>query len=514
MKLPTMKHVYLTLAAIGLAAASAFAQFDATITVTDLGTGLPLVGADVLLDGNFQSTDAFGEVVFTGLADNTYDYMVMKACYTDGLNSITIAGANNSSSIALEARTTNTVFFFIGSPLAIPGATVELTDGMNYFDSFVTSTEFNGDNIEGVPYGEISYIITLPCYGTITGTVIVDCNNGDGVAVFAEPVEATTNNLFFFVGSPFIITGATVEITDGADYFASIVTSDPFGDMIEGVPYGEISYIITLPCYGTITGTVTVDCNNGDGVAVLAEPVEATTNNVFLFIGSPLVITGATVTLTDGADYNVSLVTSDPFGDMVEGVPYGEISYTIALPCYEPISGTLTVDCNNGDGIALFAEPTPITIDASVTLSGATLTAAAGLNYQWIDCANNNEPIVDANEQSYTATANGSYAVIVTDGDCEEISACTTVTVTGVAEQSSDIFAVFPNPFAEQLTVRTSSRTGMTRVEMFDVSGQLVLDETRTSVEILTIATNALPPGSYVLRLTNGSARTSLRVVK
>ena len=509
-----MIRSYLSLA-FPFLAANVFSQFNATITVTDLGTGAPVENASVQLDGNSQSTDALGQTVFIGLADNTYEYTVSAACYTSGLGSITIAGADADTALALAALTTNNVFFFVGSPLQIMGASVTLYDGADYNYTFVTSDPF-GDMVADVPYGEYSYSITIPCYQPVSGTVTVACNNGDGIAVFTEPVEATTNNVFFFVGSPLQIMGASVTLYDGSDYNYTFVTSDPFGDMVADVPYGEYSYSITIPCYQPVSGTVTVTCNNGDGIAVFTEPVEATTNNVFFFVGSPLQIMGSTITLTDGVDYNVSVVTSDPFGDMVADVPYGEYSYTITTPCYGPVSGTVTVACNNGDGNAVFAEPVEIAIDVTVTLDGNVLTAAVvGLDYQWVDCDNGNAPIEGAIGQSFEPTVNGSYAVIITSGDCSQTSACTAVTITGIGDsEGRDAFMVYPNPFSDMITVHSGGKAGSIRVEVFNKAGQMVVGETHSGQELITVQTAHLPSGSYSLRLTTRGASVTSRLVK
>ncbi len=266
-----------------------------------------------------------------------------------------------------------------------------------------------------------------------------------------------------------------------------------------------------------MSGTVTVDCNNGDGIAVFAEPVEATTNGVFFFVGSPLAITGATVQLWDAGTYNTTIVTSDPFGgDTIADVPFGEHSYSITLPCYEPVSGTVTVDCNNGDGIAVFAEPVEVVIDLSVIEIDATLTAtASGLTYQWVDCNNNYEPIIGADGQSFTATENGNYAVIITSGDCSQTSDCTAITILGTSDLTNgNAFVVFPDPFTDHLMVRTNGQAGPLRVELFNLSGQRVIDEMKSAVETITVHTAELTPGSYVLRLSSGTSRTTMRVVK
>lgn len=411
--------------------AGAFAQFNATITVTDLGTGAPMENATVELDGNSQATDALGQTVFTGLVDNIYEYSVSALCYNTGFGSIIIAGGDGEASLAMEAMSSNNVFFFIGSPLAI--------------------------------------------------------------------------------------TGATVNLTDGADFNMEFITSDPFGGkMVGNVPFGAYSYTITIPCYEPISGTVTVDCNNGDGIIVSAEPVELTVNNVFFFIGSPFALLGATVDLTDGADYNHSFVTWDTWGgEMVADVPYGEYTYTISKPCYETVTGTVTVECNNGEGIAVFAEPVEIVLDLTVNLDGNLLTAAAtGLAYQWVDCDNSNEPILGAVGQSFEPTVNGNYAVIITSGNCSQTSSCTAVTTLGTEDlEGRDGFTLFPNPFSDMLTVRTGLQSGTVRAELFSADGRLVLEGTRSGLELITLGTAALPSGTYVLRLTTANARATRSVV-
>ena len=512
-----MKIVYLSFV-FALLAAVTSAQFDATITVTDLSTGLPLQDAEVVFDGNFRTTDAAGMAVFTDLIDFDYSYTVSKGCYISNSGMLTIAGADNSDAIALEPSTSNAVFFFVGSPLTIPGATVTLTDGADYNETLETGAPF-GDLFENVPFGEYSYSISIPCYEPVSGNVTVDCTgNGDGIAVFVEPVALTANAVFFFVGSPLTIPGAMVTLTDGADYNETLETGAPFGDLFENVPFGEYSYSISIPCYEPVSGNVTVDCTgNGDGIAVFVEPVALTANAVFFFVGSPLTIPGAMVTLTDGADYNETLETGAPFGDLFENVPFGEYSYSISIPCYEPVSGNVTVDCTgNGDGIAVFVEPTAIVIDATVTLAANTLTATeSGLDYQWVDCDNANTPIDGATEQSFEATEDGNYAVIVSDGDCSVTSECTVVIVTGITEQNGvDAFSVYPNPFNETLTVRTKGLQGQVHIELFNMSGQVLINEVRTGLEMNTVGTAQLAHGSYVLRLTTENARTTMNVVK
>ncbi len=98
-------------------------------------------------------------------------------------------------------------------------------------------------------------------------------------------------------------------------------------------------------------------------------------------------------------------------------------------------------------------------IDKTTSLSGVTITSnqATG-TYQWLDCNNAYATIASATNQSYTATADGSYAVQVTVGSCVDTSACVTVTGVGINELSkTNSVQVYPNPnngsFAIQSTI-------------------------------------------------------------
>ncbi|MFA9214052.1 MAG: T9SS type A sorting domain-containing protein [Candidatus Methylacidiphilales bacterium] len=69
------------------------------------------------------------------------------------------------------------------------------------------------------------------------------------------------------------------------------------------------------------------------------------------------------------------------------------------------------------------------TVNKTVTKTGNTLTASVtNAIYQWINCSTN-LPIANANLQSYTPTASGSYKVIITQNGCIDTSACTSVTI-------------------------------------------------------------------------------------
>ena len=74
------------------------------------------------------------------------------------------------------------------------------------------------------------------------------------------------------------------------------------------------------------------------------------------------------------------------------------------------------------------------TPNTSVTQAGANLTSnATSATYQWLVCPGFT-PIVGETNQSFTASANGDYAVAVTENGCTDTSACYTVIGIGIQE--------------------------------------------------------------------------------
>jgi len=90
-------------------------------------------------------------------------------------------------------------------------------------------------------------------------------------------------------------------------------------------------------------------------------------------------------------------------------------------------------------------------LDTSVKRTGNTLLANnswSDAKYQWIDCDNNNLPLLGQTKQSFIPVKKGSYAVIVTRSYCSDTSSC--YKIDDITNSKSDIrpeyLNIFPNP--------------------------------------------------------------------
>lgn len=157
---------------------------------------------------------------------------------------------------------------------------------------------------------------------------------------------------------------------------------------------------------------------------------------------------------------------------------------------------------------------TVITLDLTTTVAQHAITAnAAGATYKWINC-NGNVVIAGATAQSYTATQNGSYAVIVTKNGCSDTSACVAISgITGIDEISKDRnFTIYPNPATDQITVKVNRDLLGSAYTISDQSGRVVLKGSlKQANENIDIA--GLTKGIYIFSV-GDKIHQSFKVIK
>lgn len=152
-------------------------------------------------------------------------------------------------------------------------------------------------------------------------------------------------------------------------------------------------------------------------------------------------------------------------------------------------------------------------VDTQVFQNGIVLSAwATGATYQWLDCANGYAPVAGATSQSFTPTANGTYAVQLNKNGCVDTSACFTVTGVGLAENQANFFALFPNPSQGEFVIRPIQTIEQGTLSIYAMDGKLVYQTGIEGQAELRVSTT-FAPGVYVVQLKNSKGVQSTPLI-
>ena len=232
--------------------------------------------------------------------------------------------------------------------------------------------------------------------------------------------------------------------------------------------------------------------------------------------GAPVVVIDSTFDATcfgsaDGAIYITALGGTTPYSydwnsgafsiEDITGLSAGNYSLTLTDDggCTASINHTINE---------------PAALDVTVSQNGAELTAnATGVSYQWINCATMS-PIAGETNAVFTATNNGDYAVIITDGSCSDTSICYTVGGIGFEEIDKTI-NIYPNPSDGLINVEIEGFNQSTFIQVYDLGGKIVYQEnTEMFNQVITLDLSFLEKGTYILtENSNDKIYTSLIII-
>jgi len=154
-------------------------------------------------------------------------------------------------------------------------------------------------------------------------------------------------------------------------------------------------------------------------------------------------------------------------------------------------------------------------VDITLSQASENLSAVAGQDsYQWIDCLNASMPIIGETTENFTATANGSYAVVINNGSCVDTSACTAVTSIGIWEIASNEFNIYPNPVNSNFSIEPISNRQIQEIIIQDVNGSILYQRGNISSNTLTVEMDAFANGLYILELKSGNDAFYYKLIK
>lgn len=141
--------------------------------------------------------------------------------------------------------------------------------------------------------------------------------------------------------------------------------------------------------------------------------------------------------------------------------------------------------------------------DTTIYQTGNILTAnsAVASTYQWLDCEDGYSVIPGEIYQSFTATQNGNFSVIITQYGCTDTSAC--YNVSGVSVNSNDFgnqILLYPNPTDDIITIQFPFATDA-KIEITDIRGKIIKSQSVRQNVLSNINIKELAGGMYFVKI-------------
>ena len=293
---------------------------------------------------------------------------------------------------------------------------------------------------------------------------------------------------------------------------------------------GDFEYSVTIPRPGTCDSIVTLHLT-------VSVPTEGDTTAVacgsFSWHGYTNLTESGDYTdvLTNaaGCDSTVTLhlTVNQPISVEISATACSSYSWNDSIYT-ETGDYVQTFTGSNGCDSSVTLHLTVITINTEIEYAttpeldaGTLFVVQDNAEYQWIDCVTN-EPIEGETRHWFNPAVSGSYACIITLGECADTTECVDISV-GVEEWSNGSLTLYPNPTTGMVNVQCTMNSGQWmggEIQVLDVYGRLldvVAVETvhAPSLQTTTIDLSRYATGVYIIKWVNdGRVVTTGKVVK
>ncbi|NVK26526.1 MAG: T9SS type A sorting domain-containing protein [Flavobacteriia bacterium] len=350
-----------------------------------------------------------------------------------------------------------------------------------------------------------------------------------GGALYLYRCEALLESCSFYNDSA--ATGASIYLSDSVVRLvnSTFVTDRPSNELIHVSQFSSDSLYLEGCIFSTVNGINgfggntsigSIGFNSFSSSPSFASATDLTNITPAMLNLGPLQMNGgSTPTLMPGPN-SVALNAGNPndFSPAQNGPIYGlreigaaesrVISYDTTLVCGNVswwgnsynLPGTYSDTAYNSNSIDSVGILVLYSQDTSIENQNGSLVAleqSQGTSYQWVDCANGYLPVTGATDSTFLPTANGNYAVVLTNGSCSDTSDCISYNEVGIKEQSTTpLLTFYPNPTSGSLTLNSLDNLPQ-RLQVLDLSGRTI-----STIKVLSdeIQLPALSKGIYLLK--------------
>ena len=444
-----------------------------TVTVNALPTVVANSSAAVVCEGNQITLTGSGTSTYSwnnGVTNNNAFAPASTTTYTvtgtDGNN------CSNTDQIMITVNVTPVVSANSTSTTICAGDQITLTGGGASTYAWDNSAT---DNVAFAP--------------TLTTTYMVTGTDGNNCSTTAQ-VTVTVNVLPTVVANATAVTiCAGDQITLSGAGASTYAWDNGATDNTAFAPAATTTYIVT--------GTDGNNCSNTDQVSITVNAL-------------PIVVANSTST-TICADDQITLTGTGASAYTWDNGVDDNVSFTPTATTIYTVTGT---DMNNCSSTAMITV-TVNTIDNTVSVAGLTITATASTGaYQWLDCDNVNSAISGETNQLFTATANGNYAVEISENGCIDTSDCISITTVGIENKLLGLnVSVYPNPTSGNITIDLGKEYGNVDITLMDITGKVVSTSSYSATDKVLVNIEGIA-GMYFLDVQSEDKGITVRLLK
>lgn len=459
------------------------------------------------LAGDGSSLDFTTGSISTTTSYNVYAESIENSLEFDGVNDyaeitgIDVSGTSFSIEFWGRRNNIDAYDFFMGQgPI---GTNTSLHIGFRNTNEF-TFAFFNND-LNTPPYTDLDWHHWAMTYDANTNERKI---YRDGILVANDIATGDyigTGNILLgdvsYGGSPINGNIDELRIWDG------VRTENQINNNINACLVGDESNLIAYYKFDELSGTSTVTditSNGYDGTLVNLD-LNAAWQAGATTCGCAAEMTDVVTITINNANTGTDVQTACDSYTWIDGITYtadnnsAQFTVTNLAGCDSVVTLNLSIAAspiagatNNGDG---------------------TLSATGTGTYQWIDCGTNTA-VSGATSATFVPSANGSYAVIVTSGACDDTSACVAYNSVGLNENATALFTVYPNPTNGFLTVNFGQELSDAYVVITNVLGEQVYAENVSGTTQHELNLNQSNGIYFVNVYTQGNLVSTVRVIK
>jgi hypothetical protein len=145
---------------------------------------------------------------------------------------------------------------------------------------------------------------------------------------------------------------------------------------------------------------------------------------------------------------------------------------------------------------------------------GHLVATEVGVTYQWVNCDSGFASISGETNQIFIPSVNGQYAVVLSNGDCTDTSACITVLLTASGDPVFSSLSVCPNPAENRVDITITPASANMSLEIMNYTGQVVWAKSFSNTTTVTADLTTLAPGVYFVKAKSGDQEKMIKVLK